>query len=219
MLTLVALPIGNLDDITLRAISLLKEADVIIGEERKVLIPILKSIGVDIHAKQIEFLNEHSKKEDISDLKNICKEKNVALVSDCGTPVFCDPGAHLIEACRKEKIAVKAAPGASSLMMILSLSSKKLEKFYFYGFLPREKEERITEIKKLSQIKDSIVVMDTPYRLKATLDQIALVMPNRKALLGCDLTQDQELVIEDTLSKINAQVSADDKREFILLIY
>jgi 16S rRNA (cytidine1402-2'-O)-methyltransferase len=218
MLSIVSLPIGNPQDITLNALKLLKEADIIIGEERKVVIPVLKSYDVDIHAKQIEFLNEHSKKEDILELKQFCKEKNVVLVSDCGTPVFCDPGSLLIDACRKEGVAVKCAPGASSLMAILSLSSQRLEKFYFYGFLPREKEDRMSEIKKLSQNKDPFIVMDTPYRLKATMDQLAQVMPGRKALLGCDLTAENEWVIEDTLKKINQQMD-DAKREFILLVY
>lgn len=219
MLHVVALPIGNLEDITLRALKLLKEAEVIIGEERKELIPMLKHFEVDFHSKTLEFLNEHSDKDDLNHLKNICKEKNVVLVSDCGTPVFCDPGAHLISLCRKENIQVVSAPGASSLMTLLSLSSEKLLKFNFVGFLPREKEDRMREIKKLSQSKDPFIVMDTPYRLKATMDQLAQAMPNRKALLGCDLTQDNELVIENTLSKINSQIKSDDKKEFIILVY
>lgn len=218
MLHVVALPIGNLDDITLRALKLLREADVIIGEERKELIPMLKHFEVDFHAKTLEFLNEHSDKDDLQHLKGLCKEKNVVLVSDCGTPVFCDPGAHLISLCRKEKIPVVSAPGASSLMTLLSLSSEKLLKFQFVGFLPREKEERMREIKKLSQLKEPFIVMDTPYRLKATVDQMAQAMGGRRALLGCDLTQSNELVLEDTLSKINSQIG-DEKREFILLVY
>lgn len=218
MLHVVALPIGNLEDITLRALKLLKEADVIIGEERKELIPMLKHFEVDFHSKTLEFLNEHSDKEDLKHLKGLCKEKNVVLVSDCGTPVFCDPGSHLIALCRKEKIPVISAPGASSLMTLLSLSSEKLLKFHFVGFLPREKEDRMREIKKLSQTKEPFIVMDTPYRLKATIDQMAQGMGGRRALLGCDLTQSNELVIEDTLSKINSQIG-DEKREFILLVY
>ncbi len=218
MLHVVALPIGNLEDITLRALRLLRDADVIIGEERKELIPMLKHFEVDFHAKTLEFLNEHSDKEDLQHLKGLCKDKNVVLVSDCGTPVFCDPGAHLISLCRKEKIPVISAPGASSLMTLLSLSSEKLLKFQFVGFLPREKEDRQREIAKLKNIKESFIVMDTPYRLKATIDQLAQAMSGRRALLGCDLTQNNELVIEDTLSKINAQLG-DEKREFILLVY
>lgn len=218
MLHVVALPIGNLEDITLRALKLLKNADVIIGEERKELIPMLKHFEVDIHSKVLEFLNEHSDKDDIKALRDLCKEKNVVLVSDCGTPVFCDPGSHLIALCRESKIPVVSAPGASSLMTLLSLSSEKLLKFQFVGFLPREKEERMREIKKLSQLKESFIVMDTPYRLKATIDQLASVMPNRKALLGCDLTQENESVYEDVLSRINSKLG-DEKREFILLVY
>lgn len=219
MLHVVALPIGNMDDISLRALKLLKAADVIIGEERKELIPLLKYFEVDIHSKTLEFLNEHSDKDDLEHLKSLCKKKNVVLVSDCGTPIFCDPGAHLIALCRKEKIDVVAAPGASSLMTLLSLSSQKLLKFNFAGFLPREKEVRMREIKKLSQSKESFIIMDTPYRLKATIDQMASVMPNRKALLGCDLTQETEWVIEDVISRINSQIKSDDKKEFILLVY
>jgi 16S rRNA (cytidine1402-2'-O)-methyltransferase len=219
MLSVVALPIGNLEDISLRAIRLLKAADVIIGEERKELIPLLKHFEVDFHSKTLEFLNEHSDKEDLNHFLKLCSEKNVALVSDCGTPVFCDPGAHLIALCRREKIPVVSAPGASSLMTLLSLSSEKLQKFYFAGFLPREKEERQREIKKLSTLKESFIVMDTPYRLKPTIDQLAIQMPNRKALLGCDLTQENEMVIEAPLSKINSQISPEDKKEFILLVY
>lgn len=219
MLHVVALPIGNLEDITLRALKLLKAADVIIGEERKELIPMLKHFEVDFHSKTLEFLNEHSDKEDLAHLKSLCKEKNVVLVSDCGTPVFCDPGAHLISLCRKDNIPVVSVPGASSLMTLLSLSSEKLLKFHFAGFLPREKDERIREIKKLSQLKESFIVMDTPYRLKPTMDQLAQAMPNRKALLGCDLTQENELVIEDSLSRINAKIKSDDKKEFVILVY
>lgn len=219
MLTIVALPIGNIDDITVRALNALKTADVIVGEERRVLLPLLKRYGVDVQTKQIEFLNEHSRPEEIQEIKKYCREKNVSLVSDCGTPVFCDPGALLIEACRKENILVKSVPGASSLMMILSLSSKPIKKFYFAGFLPRDKEERIQEIQRLSKIQDAIVVMDTPYRLKLTLEQLAQSMPNRKAILGCDLTTEIELVLEDTLTKIKSKIMDDEKREFILLIY
>ena len=218
MLQIVALPIGNKDDITLRAIKALKDADLIIGEERKELIPLLKHFEIDIHSKQIEFLNEHSKKEDIQELGKFCKTLKVCLVSDCGTPVFCDPGSLLIDYCRKNSIEVATLPGASSLMGLLSLSSQRLEKFYFYGFLPRDKEERMREIKKLSQSKDPFIVMDTPYRLIQTLEQLASVMPNRKALLASDLTLESEKIIEGPLKYISNQFK-DEKKEFLILVY
>lgn len=219
MLSVVALPIGNLGDITLRALRLLNEAEVIIGEERRELMPLLKHLEVDNQSKQIEFLNEHSEKQEISQLMEICRTKNTVLVSDCGTPVFCDPGAHLIQQCRANGIQVVSAPGASSLMTLLSLSSKKLSSFYFKGFLPREKTERIAELQKLAQRNESFVVMDTPYRLKATLEQMTQIMPKRKALLGCDLTQESELVVEGSISQLNSKIKDGEKKEFILLVY
>lgn len=218
MLSIVALPIGNTQDITLRALDALKTSDLIIGEERKELFPLLKEIGIDIHSKKFEFLNEHSKTDDIEFLKNICKEQNVCLVSDCGTPVFCDPGSRLIAACRKENIPMQTMPGASSLMSLLSLSSQKIEKFYFYGFLPRDKDERTKEIQRISKMKEAVVVMDTPYRIKSTLEQLAQHMPNRRALLACDITMKNELILEDSLQKIYQKLN-NDSREFILLLY
>ncbi len=219
MLSVVALPIGNLEDITLRALNLLKDAEVIVGEERKELIPLLKHYEIDIQSKQIEFLNEHSDKSDVLELMNLCKTKKVVLVSDCGTPVFCDPGSQLILQCRANGIDVSSAPGASSLMTLLSLSSQKLTSFYFLGFLAREKSARASEIKRLASLKESFIVMDTPYRLKATIDQLASVLPKRKALLGCDLTQPTEKVLEGPLAQINSQIKEGEKKEFILLVY
>lgn len=218
MLQIVALPIGNKDDITLRALNALKEADVIIGEERKELIPLLKSYEVDIHAKQIEFLNEHSEKSDIQALGDLCKTKNVVLVSDCGTPVFCDPGALLIQHCRQNSVEMTTLPGASSLMSLLSLSSQKLKTFYFYGFLPREKEERMREIQRISKMKDPVVVMDTPYRFTATVEHLATLMPGRKALIAADMTLPTETVLEGNL-KLLATKTKDQKKEFIILLY
>ncbi len=218
MLQIVALPIGNTEDITLRALRALKQADVIIGEERKELIPLLKGYEVDIHAKQIEFLNEHSEKSDIQALGDLCKTKNVVLVSDCGTPVFCDPGAQLIQYCRQNSVEMTTLPGASSLMSLLSLSSEKLNKFYFYGFLPREKEERMREIHRLSKIKEPVIVMDTPYRFTATVEHLAAVMPGRKALIAADMTLPTEAILEGNLKALAAKTK-DQKKEFILLLY
>jgi 16S rRNA (cytidine1402-2'-O)-methyltransferase len=218
MLKIVALPIGHKDDITLRALQALKAADVIIGEERKELIPLLKSYDVDIHSKQIEFLNEHSDKIDIEALGQLCKDKNVVLVSDCGTPVFCDPGALLIKYCRESSIKVDTLPGASSLMALLSLSSEKLGKFYFYGFLPRQKEERMREIQRISKMKEAVIVMDTPYRFAATIEHLATVMPARKALIAADITLPTEMIFEGHLKSLVSQTK-NQKKEFMVLIY
>ncbi|MCB0394615.1 MAG: methyltransferase, partial [Bdellovibrionales bacterium] len=136
-LFIVATPIGNPEDITLRAIKLIRECDLLIGEERKPTSQLLKALGVQ---KPIELLNEHSDSQDVEFLLGECRSKNVVLVSDAGTPSFQDPGFLLVNSCRSENITVTSAPGASSLMSLLSMSSHDIREFYFAGFLPQDSE-------------------------------------------------------------------------------
>ncbi len=119
-LFIVATPIGNPKDITLRALEELKNADLIIGEEKRELFRFLKPL--ELHEKKVAFLNEHTQPRDFEELVSACEDENVCLVSDCGTPGFCDPGSELVAACRKKGIAVTPIPGASSLMTLLSVS-------------------------------------------------------------------------------------------------
>ncbi len=132
-LVLVATPIGNDQDISLRALEFLKQADTIILEEFKESTRFLRAQGIS--GKTYEQLNEHSTPEDILRLTQLCAEKEVALITDCGTPGFCDPGADLVRECRKKNISVKTMPGPSSLMAMLSLSSQRLDQFVFRGFM------------------------------------------------------------------------------------
>jgi 16S rRNA (cytidine1402-2'-O)-methyltransferase len=171
-----------------------------------------------IGIKEIYTLNEHSKKDDLFELLDLCREKNVALISDCGTPGFADPGADLIRLCRQKGIAVTAAPGASSLMTLLSLSSQKIPQFLFVGFLPSDANERKTALLALKTEKRPWVLMDTPYRLKAVLQNLAEMMPKEMCLLGLNLTQENEVVLEGTFAEILKKCTLD-KAEFILLRY
>jgi len=139
-LTIVATPIGNFEDITLRAKRLLDQADVVIGEQHRAASTLLKKVG--LQQKEIYELNEHTKPNDLKELVDLCKSKNAVLISDCGTPVFCDPGAQLIKKLREQNIPITTAPGASSLMSLLSLSSRPIKDFYFVGFLPAETSQR-----------------------------------------------------------------------------
>src|SRR5947207_403646 len=116
-LHLVAVPIGDPGDITQRAIATLAAADIVVGEERKEVSKLLKALGVQ--GKRMELLNEHSKDSDVTELAGFCRELKVALVTDCGTPGFCDPGARLVAACRSQNTAMTTVPGASSLMCLL----------------------------------------------------------------------------------------------------
>jgi len=219
-LTLVATPIGHPDDLTLRAIEVLKSADLILGEERRELMPFLKRLGLE--KKPVDFLNEHSKPRDLDVFVEDCRQKNVALVSDCGTPGFCDPGADLVSLCRKAEIPVTSVPGASSLMMLLSLAGvnragQKLDQFVFLGFLPLDKNKRQKAILQIKKEIRPMIVMDTPYRLTRLLDELSLVLGEREALLACDLTTQDELIYEGTLQQIQKKVG-EKKAEFLLLV-
>lgn len=215
MLTLVSTPIGNLGDITLRAIETLKAADLIIGEEKKETELLLRRL--ELSSKPYTLLNEHSKAEDLQDLVRECKSKNVALISDCGTPGFCDPGADLLSACRMQGIPVTANPGTSSLMTFLSLTGVRLDTFHFEGFLPRETLERQERIKKLLKFKIPVIAMDTPYRMRKLLEEIHSLNPEKRITLGCDLTQATEKIYLGPVAQVISKLQ-HEKAEFLLLI-
>jgi 16S rRNA (cytidine1402-2'-O)-methyltransferase len=215
-LKLVATPIGHPQDITLRAIETLKTADLVIGEERREVSKLLKALGIE--GKTIELLNEHSTPDDVLALKELCREKVVALVTDCGTPGFCDPGARLVAACRAEGLVASPVPGASSLMCLLSVSGTDMREFLFRGFLPAERESRTAAIRELERERRPVIIMDTPYRLGKLLTELAARFPERRALLGCDFTQETESIHEGKLKDLARQIG-ERKAEFILALF
>ncbi len=214
-LFVVASPIGHYGDLSLRAIETLKSCDLVIGEEKREVELLLKRAGA--FPKPYELLNEHSKSADLELLVKQCASQTVALVSDCGTPGFCDPGADLVRLCRQKNIEIKTLPGPSSLMALLSVCGHRLNEFHFVGFLPRETQDRINKLKEISKSKIATILMDTPYRLKKLLEEINEISPQRQLVLGCDFTQDTEAVYEGTASKILSQLSVE-KAEFVLLL-
>ncbi len=216
-LTLVSVPIGHPDDISLRALQTLRDTEVIIGEETKPLFQLLKHHQIPRPAVA-EFLNEHSKDVDIDFFVGLCREKKVALVTDCGTPGFCDPGAILVKRCRAEGIPVTAVPGASSLMVLLSLCGLDLKEFYFRGFLPANNEKRRQELLILKKVKVPLVLMDTPYRFRALLEDLRDTHPQSRCVIGLNLTQESERIIDSQIAKLNF-AELPEKAEFILVVY
>lgn len=214
-LSIIATPIGNFDDITLRAIQALKEAEVIIGEEFRPMTTLLKYL--DIPKPQLERLNEHSKEDDLTELLSLCKEKKVALISDCGTPGFCDPGADLVHLCRKNNITVTPLPGASSLMSLLAVCGQRLDQFNFRGFLPAKKEFRQKAIKDVCASKEAQIIMDTPYRMGKLLSELSEKAPKRMAFIGLNMTSPDEKYLEGELSFLKDKLS-NQKAEFVLLL-
>lgn len=215
-LTVVSVPIGHPDDITFRAIETIKAAEVLIGEERKPLFQLLKQLDIP-RPGHIEYLNEHSEADDIEKLTKLCYSQKVVLVSDCGTPGFCDPGARLVRACRTQGIPVTANPGASSLMVLLSISGLQLKEFLFKGFLPANNEKRKKELQSLKKIRLPIVIMDTPYRLQKTLTELKATFPDRECTLGIRLTHNDEIILQSSLKILDLN-KLPKKAEFILII-
>ena len=159
-LYIVATPIGHPDDITLRAQKILNKVDVIICEEYRQGSTMLKRIGVT--PRELLTLNEHNEQEQVPDIiHRIYEEETFALISDGGTPVFADPGYHLINQAIKSGITIVPLPGPSSLMAALSILNFKLEKYVFGGFLSRKTSQRAIEIKKLRSYNMPIILMDT----------------------------------------------------------
>lgn len=216
MLYLVATPIGDFNEISLRALDILRETEVIICESTKEASKLLRSHGIT--GKKFEVLDEHSTAEDKTALAALCAEKTVALVTDCGTPGFADPGADLVRLCRKKNLLVKSVLGPSSLMGLLSLSGQRLDQFVFRGFLPAETESRAIALRELTKEKRAIVIMDTPYRLKKTLNDMKEHFSNRQFLITYNLSQEDELTLEGTIESI-INKNAFEKAEFMLLIY
>ena len=216
-LFIVATPIGNYLDITLRALEILRSVDCIICEEYKQGSKLLKRINV---TNELITLNEHNEEEQVPQIiEKLLNGENLALVSDCGTPVFADPGFHLVDHFVSIGGEIVPIPGPSSLMAALSILNIKLDKFTFIGFLPRERQSRIDEIKNLKRIKMPIVLMDTPYRMSKLLSELLAEFGKSKIItLAVDLTLPGEKIYRGRLDQVIRSVGKR-KGEFILIIH
>lgn len=216
-LYVVATPIGNDFDLGGRARELLLAAQVVVGEEHREVRRLLKIAGAGPD-KAVLLLNEHSRPEDIVELTNLAKERVMVLVSDCGTPGFCDPGSLLVASCRRAGVEIQSVPGPSSLMALLSILGHRLDNFYFAGFLPANREERARAWRDLKTRREPIVLMDTPYRLERVLTELCGHFANRRVSLGMNLSTENECVAEgppkDLLSRFKGQ-----KNEFLIVLH
>lgn len=217
-LYIVSTPIGNYEDITYRAISILKEVDFIICEEYKEAKRLLSHFKIE---KELISLNEHNEKESSQEiLLKIKGGKSAALISDCGTPLFSDPGHLLVQMCIHAKIDVVPIPGASSLLPALVGSGFKLDKFYYAGWLSPKSEIRKKELLRLKVVKELIVLMETPYRLRSILTDVSKIFGSSKRIVvAFNLTLPAEYFFRGTVTEILKSVSDKNlKGEFVLLI-
>ena len=217
-LYIVSTPIGNYEDITLRALRILKECDFIICEEYKEARRLLSYFKIQ---KELFSINEHNENENVNELiLKLLEGNTAALISDCGTPLFSDPGHLLVDFALQNRIDVIPIPGVSSLLTALVGSGLDFEKFYYYGWLSPKKDIRRKQLLDLRKRKETIVLMDTPYRLKALMeDVVKLLGSNIPCVLAFELTKEREKFYRGNAGNIlNIAEKEKLKGEFVLII-
>lgn len=215
-LYVVATPIGNGGDITLRAIEVIGSVDAVICEERKEGSKLLRQLGLQ---KPLIELNEHNENDIIQDiLIELINGKSYALISDGGTPLFNDPGRQLIKLIHDGGIPVSPVPGVASLTAAISICPFDLDQFLFLGFLPPKTDARERALSRHTSVDLPIILMDTPYRMGKLLSEISQAFgKNQTIFLACDLTLPTEALYLGSVQDVLAQVK-NRKAEFILIL-
>jgi len=215
-LFIVGTPIGNLKDITQRALEVIKSADAILAEDKRVTIKLLNLLNLG--RKELWTLNEHNVLRQIPRvLRELRKGKKVALVSDAGMPVISDPGHQLVAACWREAIPVQVIPGPSAVTAALAASGFSGSRFVFEGFMPRGRSRR----KLLRSLKDerrTIVFYESPQRIKETLKDVLEIMGNREIFVAREMTKLHEEHIRGRVSEVLQRLGDEVKGEITVVI-
>ncbi|NLJ83074.1 MAG: 16S rRNA (cytidine(1402)-2'-O)-methyltransferase [Bacteroidales bacterium] len=215
-LYIVPTPIGNLEDISLRALRILKESDLILCEDTRITSKLLSHYEIVKPTIPYHKFNEH--KQLASFIRSIQQHQSVAMVSDAGTPGISDPGFLLIRECIKENIEIECLPGATAFVPALVNSGLPCDRFYFYGFLPHKKG-RQTALKFLSTVKETFVLYESPFRLIKTLEQLIEVCGSeRKVCVSRELTKIYEENIRGSLAEVTAYFKQKTVKGEIVII-
>lgn len=216
-LYLVATPIGNLGDITLRALEVLAAADIILCEDTRHSKKLLQHYNID---NQLMSYHDHSddhKRQQI--IEKIQSGNAVALISDAGMPVFADPGFKLVSVCQEKHLLVTICPGASAASSALTLSTLSPSPHYFHGFLPPKQSARRKILNELKALKASLIFYESPHRILETLKDIDVTLTNRKIVTARELTKRFEEIKIDSAENLIQHFSENPpKGEFVLLI-
>ena len=217
-LYLVPTPIGNLQDMTYRAVAILNEVDLIAAEDTRNTQKLLNHF--EIATKQISF-HEHNTQERIPQfIEKLQAGTNLAQVSDAGMPSISDPGKELVAACVQANIPVVPLPGANAGLTALIASGLVPQPFYFYGFLPRKKSEQKNDLEQLAQRHETVILYESPFRVAKTLTLLATVCEGSRQVVACrELTKRYEEFARGTLTEMVAWSQDHQlKGEFVLLI-
>lgn len=214
-LYLVATPIGNLEDITLRALKVLKEVDLIAAEDTRHTLGLLNHF--EISKPLISYYKETEKSKSPILLEKLLNGTNIALVSDAGTPGISDPGEEIVKEAIKENIEIIPIPGACAFVNALIASGMNTKEFSFIGFLSSNKKEKKEKLEELKYDTKTLIFYESPHRLENTLKIMQEILGNRKIVLARELTKVHEEFIRGTLSTVIEQI-VDIKGEFVILL-
>ncbi len=215
-LTIVPTPVGNLEDITLRAIRVLKEADLILAEDTRTTGFLLKHFEIQNKMLSHHKFNEHKSVDQLA--SRIRGGENIALVSDAGTPAISDPGFMLVRACVEQGVDVECLPGATAFVPALVNSGLPCDKFCFEGFLP-PKKGRQTRLKELAVEPRTIIFYESPFRLVKTLTQLSEFMgAERKVSVSREISKLHEETVRGTLSEVISHFSMNEPKGEIVIV-
>ena len=216
-LILCATPIGNLQDITLRALEALREADLIAAEDTRNSIRLLKHYEINTPMTSYHEYNKIEKAKYL--IEQMQKGKTVALITDAGTPAISDPGEELVQMCQRAHIPVTSLPGASACITALTLSGLHTRRFCFEGFLPSEKKEKKEILEELKEESRTIILYEAPHRLISTLSELQETLGDRKVTLCRELTKKFETIMPVTFSEALSFYEEEAPRgEYVLVI-
>lgn len=217
ILYLCATPIGNLEDITFRAVRILKEADLIAAEDTRNSIRLLNHFGIKTPMTSYHEYNKIEKGRRL--VERLQAGENIALVTDAGTPGISDPGEELVRMCREAGIRVTAVPGAAACIAALTISGLASRRFAFEAFLPSDKKERQAVLEELKSETRTMVFYEAPHRLVKTLEVLHETLGDRKASICRELTKKHETVFATTLGEgIRYYTSCEPKGECVIVV-
>ena len=216
-LYIVPTPVGNLEDITLRALRVLKEADCILAEDTRTSGILLKHYDIKAKLQPHHKFNEHKTIESIA--QRIKGGENIALISDAGTPGISDPGFLLSRQCAKEGVEVECLPGATAFVPAIVASGLPCDRFCFEGFLP-QKKGRVSRLTELSTEERTIIFYESPYRIVKLLTQIAEIFGNERECAVCrEISKLHEEIVRGSVEEVLAHFSTHEpKGEFVVVV-
>ena len=219
-LNIVSTPIGNLRDITFRAIEVLKSVDLILAEDTRVAQKLLNHYSIENKITSFNLINENQKTKTL--IKKLKEGKNIALISDAGTPLISDPGYLLIRSAREESIQVIPVPGCSAAIAALTASGIASDKFTFYGFLPKTKVKRAKELRKLTNRSETLIFYESVHRIVKTIESMKEIFgENRNAVLCKEITKLYESFLGSNLLEISNYLLNNPERlkgEFTIIV-